>query len=101
MQIFKIAVLTLCCIVGRSCDQWDIWTVVFSPQNSATGYPKPLFDKTTGQIDAGVASYWREHYDLSHILKRDWHKGLGPKVAGKLHIVRIVLSPLDLAKSLL
>ena len=31
-------------------------------------------------------SYWREHYDLSHILKRDWDKGLGKKLEGKLHI---------------
>ena len=32
-----------------------------------------------------VAEYWREHYDLGYILKRDWKK-LGPKLAGKLHI---------------
>jgi len=32
-----------------------------------------------------VAAYWREHYDLSYILRRDW-KTLGPKVRGKLHI---------------
>ena len=32
-----------------------------------------------------MADYWREHYDLGHILKRDW-KTLGPKLRGKLHI---------------
>jgi hypothetical protein len=29
--------------------------------------------------------YWRENYDLSYILRRDWET-LWPKVAGKLHI---------------
>ena len=42
-------------------------------------------DKLTGKIDRSVADYWREHYDLSYILQRDW-KALGPKVRGKLHI---------------
>jgi dienelactone hydrolase len=38
-----------------------------------------------GKIDRSVAEYWREHYDLGHILQRDWNK-LGPKLKGKLHI---------------
>ena len=29
--------------------------------------------------------YWRENYDLSYILQRDWET-LGPKLEGKLHI---------------
>jgi hypothetical protein len=33
-----------------------------------------------------VAAHWRENYDLSHILRRDWDKGLGQKLEGKLHI---------------
>jgi hypothetical protein len=32
-----------------------------------------------------VAEYWRENYDLRHILERDWET-LGPKLEGKLHI---------------
>ena len=32
-----------------------------------------------------VIDHWREHYDLRHILERDWET-LGPKLAGKLHI---------------
>jgi hypothetical protein len=36
-------------------------------------------------IDPEVAEYWRENYDLRHILQRDW-KTLGPKLQGKLHI---------------
>lgn len=38
------------------------------------GYPQPVFDKQTGEIDHGVAGYWREHYDLEAILQRDWAK---------------------------
>ena len=49
------------------------------------GYPKPIWDKKTGVIDKDVAAYWREHFDLSHILRRDWAT-LGPKVHDKLNI---------------
>ena len=49
------------------------------------GYPQPLYDKVTGVIDKEVAEYWRENFDLSYMIKRDWAT-LGPKVAGKLHI---------------
>jgi hypothetical protein len=69
---------------GRSGDQWDIWQAVYSPVGE-DGYPKPIWDKLTGEIDREVAAYWREHYDLSHILRRDW-KTLGPKLRGKLFI---------------
>ncbi len=69
---------------GRSGGQWDIWQATYSPQG-ADGYPQPIFDKRTGEIDRDVAAYWREHYDLRHILERDW-KTLGPKLEGKLHV---------------
>jgi hypothetical protein len=69
---------------GRSGDQWDIWQAVYSPVG-ADGYPKPIWDKKTGKIDRNVANYWKENYDLSYILRRDWAT-LGPKVRGKLHI---------------
>ena len=69
---------------GRSGDQWDVWQSVFSPVG-ADGYPKPIWDKLTGSIDRQVAAHWRENYDLTHILRRDW-KTLGPKLRGKLRI---------------
>ncbi len=68
----------------RSGDQFDIWQAVYSPQGQ-DGYPKPIFDKLTGEIDKSVAEYWKENYDLRYILERDW-KTLGPKLEGKLHI---------------
>ncbi|HEX7023695.1 MAG TPA: hypothetical protein VF187_02660 [Gemmatimonadales bacterium] len=69
---------------GRSGGQWDIWQAVYSPVGD-DGYPKPIWDKVTGRIDPAVAQYWKEHYDLSYILRRDW-KTLGPKLRGKLRI---------------
>jgi len=69
---------------GRSGGQWDIWQAVFSPVG-ADGYPKPIWDKRTGAIAPEVAAYWKEHYDLSSILQRDWPK-LGPRLRGKIHI---------------
>jgi hypothetical protein len=69
----------------RSGGQWDIWEAVYSPVGP-DGYPRRLFDKGTGVIDRSVLDYWRENYDLSHILRRDWQKGLGAKLRGKLNI---------------
>ena len=68
---------------GRSGEQLDIWSAVFGPVGD-DGYFRPLFDKSTGAVDPSVAQYWREHYDLRHILERDWAT-LGPKLVGKLH----------------
>lgn len=68
---------------SRSGEQWDIWQAVFGPMGD-DGYPKEIWDKRNGLIDKSVAEYWREHADLSHIMKRDWAT-LGPKLAGKLH----------------
>ncbi len=69
---------------GRSGEQFDIWQAVYGPVG-ADGYPQPIFDKQTGAIDHHTAAYWREHYDLDAIMKRDWDT-LGPKLQGKLHI---------------
>ena len=69
---------------GRSGDQWDAWESVFSPLGP-DGYPRRIWDRETGEIDPVTAEYWREHYDLAHILRRDWVT-LGPKLRGKLRI---------------
>ncbi len=69
---------------GRSGEQYDIWQAVFGPVG-ADGYPAPIYDKVTGEIDHKVAEHWREHYDLEAILERDWAK-LGPELEGKIHI---------------
>jgi hypothetical protein len=69
---------------SRSGQQWDIWEAVFSPVAS-DGYPQPIWDKRTGVIDPAVAAFWKDHYDLSHIIQRDWPK-LGNDLRGKIHI---------------
>jgi hypothetical protein len=69
---------------GRSGDQMDVFMATYGPVGP-DGYPKLLYDKWTGAIDRSVAEYWREHYDLRHILERDW-KTLGPKLVGKIHV---------------
>jgi len=69
---------------SRSGEQFDIWEAVFSPMD-ADGYPKRIFDKYTGAIDTSVAHYWRDNFDLTYIIKRDWPK-IGNNLKGKIHI---------------
>jgi len=69
---------------ARSGEQFDIWQAVFGPVGN-DGYPQAIFDKQTGVIDKSVAAFWKEHYDLTAILTRDWNT-LGPKLRGKLHV---------------
>ncbi len=69
---------------GRSGGQMDIFQAVYGPVGE-DGYPKPIWDKMTGEIDFSVANYWRENYDLRYILERDWET-LGAKLKGKINI---------------
>ncbi len=68
----------------RSGGQWDIWEAVYSPVGE-DGYPRRIWNKETGVIDREVAQYWRDNYDLVHIMRRDWST-LGPKLRGKVHL---------------
>jgi Putative esterase len=70
---------------GRSGQQLEAWEAVYGPVG-ADGYPKPLWDKSTGKIDHSVADYMSEHgYDLTEYLRRNWPK-IGPSLVGKIHI---------------
>jgi hypothetical protein len=70
---------------GRSAQQFEAWEAVYGPVNE-DGYPRPLWDKATGQINHDVANYMRDHgYDLTYYMKTNWAK-LGPKLKGKLHL---------------
>lgn len=69
---------------SRSGDQWDIWEAVYSPVGS-DGYPVRIFDKKTGDINKRIVEHWRENYDLTHIIQRDWPK-IGEKLKGKIHL---------------
>jgi hypothetical protein len=70
---------------SRSGGQFDVWEAVYAPVGP-DGYPRRIWDKASGVIDREVALRLRESYDLSYILRRDWSKGLGQKLAGKIHI---------------
>src|SRR5215469_13953163 len=69
---------------GRSGEKFDIWQAVYGPVGN-DGYPQPIFDKETGEIDPATARYWKEHFDLSAILAKQWTM-LGQKLAGKTHV---------------
>ncbi len=56
---------------------------VFSPRG-LDGRPRPLFDRTNGEIDPEVAEAWKA-YDIARVLKENW-KTLGPKLKGKIHV---------------
>jgi hypothetical protein len=69
---------------GRSGEQEDAWEAVYGPVGT-DGYPKPLWDKQTGEIDHAVAESMRSHgYDLTDFLQTHW-AAIGPKLVGKLH----------------
>lgn len=60
------------------------WTS-FTPLDS-NGYPKAIWDLTTGEIDSEVVAYMQEKgYDLCEHLQRNWSK-IGAQLAGKLHL---------------
>lgn len=69
---------------SRSGQQWDIWEAVYSPIGD-DGYPQRIWDKRTGEINHEVAAFWKDNYDLSWIMKRDWQQ-IGPLLQGKIHL---------------
>ena len=69
---------------SRSGGQWDIWEATYSPVG-ADGYPVPIWNKKTGEIDKKVADYWKQHYDLRNIVETNWTT-LGLKIANKINI---------------
>ena len=68
----------------RAGGQWDIYEAAYGPIGE-DGYPKPIWDKMTGEIDRSVAQYWKEHFDLRYILEENWAQ-IGSKLTGKLYI---------------
>jgi S-formylglutathione hydrolase FrmB len=57
---------------------------VFSPRDKS-GAPEQMFDRATGNVDPKVVAYWRDHYDLAHIVERDWAKR-GADLKGRIHL---------------
>jgi len=71
-------------INGRSGQQMDAFHAVFGPVGE-DGYPAKLWDPVTGAINPEVAKHWRENYDLTAILEKNWER-LGPQLVGKIHV---------------
>ncbi|MBV8150747.1 MAG: enterochelin esterase, partial [Candidatus Eremiobacteraeota bacterium] len=51
----------------------------------ADGRPQPLFDRTSGTIDANVAREWETRYDIVRTLRARW-PDIGPSLRGKYHV---------------
>lgn len=64
--------------------QLHSFEAVFSPLGR-DGRPRLLWNRKTGAVDPAVAKAW-ESYDIRLLLERDWPT-LGPKLAGKLHVI--------------
>ena len=79
-NFFELAVGDNC----RSGGQWEIYMACYGPVGE-DGYPKPLWDKRTGEINPEVAAYWRDHFDLRVYLENNWPR-IGPKLKDKIHI---------------
>ncbi|HEY6376782.1 MAG TPA: alpha/beta hydrolase-fold protein [Edaphobacter sp.] len=58
---------------------------VFSPKNNS-GAPQQVFNRATGAVDPAVVSYWRDHYDLAHIVETNWPT-LKPDLKGRIHLI--------------
>lgn len=64
--------------------QWGAWNATYGPRG-ADGRPMPLWDAHTGAMHRDVVEHWKQ-YDLRIILEKNWAT-LGPKLAGKIHIM--------------
>jgi hypothetical protein len=69
---------------GRSAYQLDGWWSIFDPIGG-DGYPLPLWNMQTGEIDKTVAKSMRDNgYDLGYDLRSRWPQ-LAPDLHAKLH----------------
>lgn len=71
-------------VEGVTGGQFRSFDAVFSPRGP-NGRPRELFNHATGAIHPDVARAW-ERYDIATVLRKNWPV-LGPKLAGKLHII--------------
>jgi len=68
----------------RSGGQWAVWEAVFGPVGQ-DGYPQPIWDPESGDVNKETAEYWRSNYDINHHLQANWET-LSDKLDGQLHI---------------
>jgi hypothetical protein len=69
----------------RGGENFAIWEATFGPTDRE-GYPAPIWNDSTGAINADVARAWREHdYDIRDYLDRNWTR-IGPELVDKIHV---------------
>jgi hypothetical protein len=71
-------------VIGRNGGQFRSFEWVFSPRGPDGG-PADMYDRTTGAVHPDVIAYWREHYDIAHIVATHW-PALKPDLDGKIHL---------------
>ncbi len=72
-------------VLGNYGGQLASFDWVFSPRGK-DGSPQAMFNRDTGIVDATVAAYWREHYDIAYRLQKEWPK-LKADLDGKIHLI--------------
>jgi enterochelin esterase-like enzyme len=72
-------------VLGPYGGQFASFDWVFSPR-SDSGAPRQMFNRTTGEVDPAVVLYWRDHYDLAHIVEVNWSR-LAPDLKGRIHLI--------------
>jgi hypothetical protein len=45
-----------------------------------------MFDHSTGEVHPDVVAYWRDHYDLAHIVESTWAQR-GEDLKGRIHVM--------------
>jgi hypothetical protein len=71
-------------VLGEYGGQMASFNWVFSPRGK-DGRPLDMFNWETGDVNPDVVAYWRDHYDLAHIVQADWAER-GPLLRGKIHV---------------
>ncbi len=71
-------------VLGPYGGQMHSFDWVFSPKGKS-GAPEPMFDWQTGAVHPDVVAYWRDHYDLAHIVETHWAER-GAALKGRIHV---------------
>ena len=72
-------------VLGPYGGQLSSFEWVFSPKG-ASGAPEPMFDRATGDVNPAVVGYWRDHYDLAHLVEEKWATQ-GALLKGRIHLI--------------
>jgi len=72
-------------VLGRDGGQFRSFDWVFSPKGPDGG-PMEMFNRVTGAVNPKVVAYWRDHYDIAHIIATRWPE-LKPDLDGKVHLI--------------